>query len=278
MLTCLKFLQHTQQWICSKFLLKMPQHFKCLATVIYDLQLIIIFVSNCHLFSDITISQGSVATNLRCGGTFSYHFTANLLPSLTVKEFWKFVKIWQSSAISLVVQFFLEHSVDVVYCYWPSSMVVCRSVILVIPAKTAELIEMPFGLWVWMGPGYHELGGGPDPHEKRQFWGKGLPIVKYRVFLPWVVQKQLNWSICHLGCGLGWAEGSTSSIVFARWRQCADMGWHIGATWRIRLNHLSAAAMRSYVILLWPFVIIIIIIIIMPNRSTTYVDAALPTV
>jgi len=23
-----------------------------------------------------------------------------------------------------------------------------------------------------------------------------------------------------LGCGLGWAEGSTSSIVFARWRQC----------------------------------------------------------
>jgi len=27
-----------------------------------------------------------------------------------------------------------------------------------------------------------------------------------------------------------------SSIVFARWRQCARRGGHIGATWRIRLN------------------------------------------
>ena len=45
----------------------MPQHIKYLATVIYDLPLITIPVSNCHLFSDITISQGSVATRLRCG-------------------------------------------------------------------------------------------------------------------------------------------------------------------------------------------------------------------
>jgi len=65
----------------------MPQHFKCLATVIYDLPLITIPVSNCQLFSDITISQGSVATRLRCGGIYSHHFTANLSLSLTVKEF-----------------------------------------------------------------------------------------------------------------------------------------------------------------------------------------------
>ena len=38
--------------------------------------------------------------------------------------------------------------------------------------------------------------------------------------LPCAVQKWLNRSICRLGCGLWWAEGSTSSIVFARWRQC----------------------------------------------------------
>jgi len=31
----------------------------------------------------------------------------------------------------------------------------------------------------------------------------------------------VNRSICRLGCGLWWAEGSTSSIVLARWRQCA---------------------------------------------------------
>jgi len=30
----------------------MRQHLKCLATVIYDLPLITIPVSNCHLFSD----------------------------------------------------------------------------------------------------------------------------------------------------------------------------------------------------------------------------------
>jgi len=50
-----------------------------LATVIYDLPLITIPVSNSHLFSDTNISQGSVATRLRCGGICRYHFIANLL-------------------------------------------------------------------------------------------------------------------------------------------------------------------------------------------------------
>ena len=58
-----------------------------IATVIYDLSLLTIPVSNCHLFSDINISHGSVATRLRCGGILSYHFTANLSLSLTMKEF-----------------------------------------------------------------------------------------------------------------------------------------------------------------------------------------------
>jgi len=74
----------------------MRQNLQCLGTVIYDLPLITIPVSNCHLFSDFSVSQGSVATRLRCGGIFSYHFTANLSQSLAVKEFWKSVKIWQS--------------------------------------------------------------------------------------------------------------------------------------------------------------------------------------
>jgi len=81
-------------------------------------------------------------------------------------------------------------------------------------------------------------------------------MVQYRGFLPWAVQKWLNRSICRLACGLGWAEGSTSSIIFTRLRQCAHMGGHIGATWRIRLNCPCAAAMRSYVKLLWPLVFV----------------------
>jgi len=79
------------------------------------------------------------------------------------------------------------------------------------------------------------------PHVKGQLWGIGAPIVKYVDFLPWAVQKWLNrfavwvansigpkdaqvksyspddtlpwavqkwlnWSICRLGCGLGWAQ------------------------------------------------------------------------
>ena len=38
------------------------------------------------------------------------------------------------------------------------------------------------------------------------------------------------------------------------WRQCAHMGADIGASWRIHLNRPSAAAMPSYVKLLWPLV------------------------
>jgi len=38
-------------------------------------------------------------------------------------------------------------------------------------------------------------------------------------------------------------EGCTSSIVFARWRQCALMGAHVAVTCRITLTHPSTAAM-----------------------------------
>jgi len=70
---------------------------------------------------------------------------------------------------------------DAVYCYRPSS-VVCQSVTLVSPAKTAEPIEMPLGLRTRMGPGNHVLDGGVQiPHAKGQFWRvEWHPIVKYR--------------------------------------------------------------------------------------------------
>jgi len=47
-------------------------------------------------FLNIDISQGSVATFLRCDGTFKYAFVANLQLSLAAKEFWKSVNIWRS--------------------------------------------------------------------------------------------------------------------------------------------------------------------------------------
>ena len=51
--------------------------------------------------------------------------------------------------------------VDAAYCYRPSS-VVCRSVTVVSPAKTAEPIDMPFGASTLLNPGNHVLDGGPD--------------------------------------------------------------------------------------------------------------------
>jgi len=36
------------------------------------------------------------------------------------------------------------------------------SITLVSPAKTAEPIEMPFGLWAWMGPRNHVSDGNAE--------------------------------------------------------------------------------------------------------------------
>jgi len=47
-------------------------------------------------FSDINISQGSVATRLRCGGIVSDHCITNFPEIVTVKEFLKSANIWQS--------------------------------------------------------------------------------------------------------------------------------------------------------------------------------------
>jgi len=73
----------------------------------------------------------------------------------------------------------------------------------VICAKTAEAIQMPFGLWARMGPRNHVLDGGPEPPP----W-EGA-IVKYRDFLTLAVQTLLNRLICCLGCGLVCAEGKS---------------------------------------------------------------------
>ena len=52
----------------------------------------------------------------------------------------------------------------------------------------------------------------PDPFMGRGNFngGKGHRIARYRVTLQsslQTVQRRLNWSKCHLGCGLGWAQG-----------------------------------------------------------------------
>ena len=57
-------------------------------------------------FSDIHISQGSVATCLKRGGIFQYEFVANLLQSLIAKKFENRIIIGEVMAKSLVSCFF----------------------------------------------------------------------------------------------------------------------------------------------------------------------------
>jgi len=59
------------------------------------------------MLSDINISHGSVATPLRCVGICNEGFIANFLLSVTVKEFWKSVIIWQSYGQEFGVLFFI---------------------------------------------------------------------------------------------------------------------------------------------------------------------------
>jgi len=57
-------------------------------------------------FFCIHISQGSVATCLKCGGIFKHEFVANLLPSRLVKKILRILKFSEVMAKSLVSCFF----------------------------------------------------------------------------------------------------------------------------------------------------------------------------
>jgi len=98
-----------------------PSQLKCLAILPCDLSLICISdwcqFSDIHI-SDIHISQGSVATCLRCSGIFKNEFVANLPLSYSVKELWKSVIIWGSYGQECTVLFFIDS-----LCIWKNSPV-----------------------------------------------------------------------------------------------------------------------------------------------------------
>jgi len=102
----------------------------------------------------------------------------------------------------------------------------------------------------WAQGTMYILHGGPDPHGKGQFWGEEKRIVSIGTF-------------CREPCKNGWScqfaiwivdSGRPKEAQFAKWRQCAHMGRHIDATWRIRLSRLWRRCGQTYVKLLWPLV------------------------
>jgi len=54
-----------------------PQNLKCIATLLCDLLLITIRVSDCHQFSDFNISQDSVATDFSYGRLSNFDYLVN---------------------------------------------------------------------------------------------------------------------------------------------------------------------------------------------------------
>jgi len=67
-------------------------------------------------FSDIHISQGSVATCLRRGGIFKHEFVANLLLSPLVKKFWKSDNSWWNYGQEFGVLFFWLTMYNSTFC------------------------------------------------------------------------------------------------------------------------------------------------------------------
>jgi len=57
-------------------------------------------------FTDFYISQGSVATQLRCDGRFSNHFITNFSQNAPVKKLKKSVSIWQRYGQKFMAYFF----------------------------------------------------------------------------------------------------------------------------------------------------------------------------
>jgi len=72
---------------------------------------------------------------------------------------------------------------------WSVGLSVFLSVILVSLAKTAEPIEMSFGLWALMGPRNHVLDGVQIIRGKAQLLGKSICPGKPVDTLPCAVQK-----------------------------------------------------------------------------------------
>jgi len=132
-----------------------------------------------------------------------------------------------------------------------------RSVTLVSPAKTAEPIEMTFGLWSWMGPRNHVLDGSPealmDVAMATNFGTEIATVNVWTIATRLLVTELRSQPIKCRYCLYTATKGHWDGKHF--WLSIFAV--HIGATRRIRLNRPCAAAMRPYVKLLWPLVIFV---------------------
>ena len=156
----------------DKYVVKYSSHLKFFVILPCDSSIIAICISEwCH-FSDVHISQGSIATCLKRGGIFKHEFVANLLPSPLVKKFWKSNNRWWSYDQEFDVLFFYSRCIR--------NLAMKRMQILCL--KYTE-IRFPAGLR--LDPPA-SLCAPPDPNHattqeghpacKTEWWGAGVVI------------------------------------------------------------------------------------------------------
>jgi len=97
----------TSNWVIN-LQWRTPSQLKCMAVLSCVLLFITMHISDCHQFSGIHISQGSVTTYLKSDAIFRQNFVANLPASLPVKEFRKLLSIWGSYGQEFNVLFFID--------------------------------------------------------------------------------------------------------------------------------------------------------------------------
>jgi len=138
--------------------------------------------------------------------------------------------------------------------------------------ETTEPINLPFGFVDLDGPKQAQvqsyLQGGAIVHSFNRIY-QVAPM--YTTCCRELCTKRLNRSIYRLGCGLGWAEGSTSSVIFARWRRCPHNGkthWH----------HLANTTEPSvYVAAIWSCQITLTTCLLLLGRIARRCGLLLPT-
>jgi len=113
-----------------------------------------------------------------------------------------------------------------------------------------------------VGPVNHVLDGGQHPPwEEAILRGKGRPIVKYRVTLPWAVQKRLNRSRLLDAVWVVKSGGPEGSKVQSYSPGGANVPSWEGTTWQIWFYGLVSTDFDHLLLLYWCFCL--------PGRSLT---------
>jgi len=115
---------------------------------------------------------------------------------------------------------------------------VCLSVMIVIPEKTAEAIEMPFGMCTRVSPRNHVFDGSPDPpwgHGKGQFRVDGASLCKV-YGIPYMCGSDAAfYQITLTTCSVSLCT-TTTTVCF---RKCLIYTNHNQSAWELRFANAA---------------------------------------